>query len=392
MVAPIDKFRPVIGSSTTQLFTNLSLILPRFPPDSEIILSRVDHEANISPWVRLATHIQPGLKIKWWTPPSVATNASAVTEDGRNEHEPWHNPLLRGDNLEPLLTDKTVLVACTHSSNILGSIHDIERIANVLEMSYDSPTTRSQESVKPKFPNTLKPFLIVDGVAYAPHRQLKMHEWLRFVDFYSFSWYKVFGPHIAILYASRRVQQGRDLGSAAHYFYNEGRKSSDLDLETKLGLAGSSYELVASIPKLVEYFSTLAQTSGGDAWSAIAKHEESLARILIDYIQENRDKYGLTLFGSPNASSSDRVSVVSFGVRGRSSRDVVESIEKKTGGKIGCRWGHFYSKRLVDDILGQGGEKDGVVRVSMVHYNTSDEVQELITVLDHVLAEGHQAA
>ena len=64
-----------------------------------------------------------------------------------------------------------------------------------------------------------------------------------------------------------------------------------------------------------------------------------------------------------------RVPVISFTVRGRGSRGVVEGVEKRSG--FGLRWGHFYSKRLVEEVLGvEGGE--GVVRVSLVHYNTGE--------------------
>lgn len=77
----------------------------------------------------------------------------------------------------------------------------------------------------------------------------------------------------------------------------------------------------------------------------------------------------MTIYGVREADKALRVPVVSFTVEGRSSRDVVEGIEARSN--FGCRWGHFYSKRLVDDLLGLEG-KDGVVRVSMVHYNTGE--------------------
>jgi len=76
------------------------------------------------------------------------------------------------------------------------------------------------------------------------------------------------------------------------------------------------------------------------------------------------------------------VPVVSFTVRGKSSKDVVEAIESKSN--FGCRWGHFYSKRMVDDLLGLE-KQDGVIRVSMVHYNTEEEIRKYVDVLDEVL-------
>src|SRR6266480_1894209 len=99
----------VLGSSTTQLFRNLSIAL-NFPPGSEIILSRIDHEANIAAWVQLA-HWK-NLTVHWWIPSASKTN-----------------PVLESADLKRLLTPKTRLVCCTHTSNILGGITNIAAIA-----------------------------------------------------------------------------------------------------------------------------------------------------------------------------------------------------------------------------------------------------------------------
>lgn len=107
------------------------------------------------------------------------------------------------------------------------------------------------------------------------------------------------------------------------------------------------------------------------------------------------------VFGETAKGSGKRVPVVSFGVKGRSSRELVESVDQGSG--FGIRWGHFYSKRLVDEVVGVGDE--GVVRVSMVHYNTGtfsycllnvtlltdvwiveEEIRGLVEVLDRVLS------
>ena len=101
----------VLGSSTTQLYANLSQVLD-LPPESELVVSQIDHEANISSWIRLA-RLQ-NLKVIWWKP-------AAQDEDG--------SMLLTPENLRPLLSPKTKLVTCTHASNILGGIHDIKAIA-----------------------------------------------------------------------------------------------------------------------------------------------------------------------------------------------------------------------------------------------------------------------
>lgn len=324
----------VIGPSTTQLFANLSQSL-HFPPGSEIILSKIDHEANISAWVRMAG--LQNLVLKWWVPDD--NDALRLTVS----------------NLRPLMSDKTVFVACTHASNILGTIHDIRAIADEVHGNGNGGA-----------------LLCVDGVALAPHRGVDVKA--LGVDFYSFSWYKVYGPHNACLYASREAQR-HHLHSLGHYFHTPADT-----LATKLSLAGSSYELVSALPSVVSYFGP----DRGAAWDAIAAHEETLQRILLEYLT-SVPGVGVTVYGEKKADRELRVPVVCFSVEGRSSRDVVEAIERRS--VYACRWGSFYSKRLVDEVLGLGGEKGGVVRVSMVHYNTEEEIRGYIKVLDEVLSE-----
>lgn len=314
----------VFGSSANQLFRNLSIAL-NLPRESEIIVSNLDHEANIASWVQLAEW--KGFTIKWWT-------ATSQT-----------NPVLVPAELQKLLTPRTRLVTCTHTSNILGTISDIKTIAQMVH----------------KVPDAL---LCVDGVAYAPHRPLDMKDLE--VDFYSFSWYKVYGPHIAMLYASRDAQ--KHMRSLGHYF-----KPSHT-LEDKLGLAGTNYECVQSIPRIVDYLES-------QTWQAIIGQETKLQELFLSYL---RGEDGVQLYGAPDSDPRARVPVISFTVGGRTSFSVLEAFEKRTGGNIGLRSGHFYSKRLINDVMKlEGG--DGVVRVSMVHYNTEEEVKVLINNLDAVL-------
>ena len=168
---------------------------------------------------------------------------------------------------------------------------------------------------------------------------------------------KVYGPHIAVLYASTSAQQS--VSSLGHYFHNPAKT-----LSTKLGLAAASYELVAAIPTLLAYFGPHA-SSRRKMWAAIAAHEEKLQAILLDYLNKRED---VAVYGERSADQALRVPVVSFSVRGRSSREVAEQVD--TYSDFGKRWGHFYSKRLLDEVLGLGEE--AVVRVSMVHYNTAE--------------------
>ncbi|KAI4193914.1 MAG: hypothetical protein LQ350_008074 [Teloschistes chrysophthalmus] len=228
MNANVDEI--VIGPSTTQLFANLSQAFAlSFPADSEIICSSIDHEANISSWVRLSKI--RNLKLKWWTPSAKDPSDLKLTPE----------------NLRPLLSEKTKMVTCTHISNILGTIHDIKAIADEVH----------------KIPGAV---LCVDGVAYAPHRE---------VDVKALG---VYGPHIAVLYASQAAQQ--NLSSLGHYFHTPADT-----LATKLRLAAASYELVGTIPSILSYFGPDRK----ETWSAIATHEEKLQSILLDYLNKRED-------------------------------------------------------------------------------------------------------
>jgi len=240
------------------------------------------------------------------------------------------------------------LVACTHVSNILGTIHDIKGIAEAVH------------EVKGAM-------LVVDAVAYAPHRLIDVQD--LGADFYAFSWYKVYGPHISMLYASPTALP--KVESLGHYF------NYSTTLSEKLGLAGASYELLASLPSVLSYFGPdLAAT-----WAGIKAHEAVLQQTLLEYLNGRKD---ITILGETSADPEKRVCTISFLVEGWSSCEVVKSVDRVSDGEVGIRWGSFYSNRLVEGQLGLLG-KDGVVRVSLVHYNTLEEVERLIGIFEDIL-------
>lgn len=165
-----------------------------------------------------------------------------------------------------------------------------------------------------------------------------------------------------MLYASNSAQE--HVKPLAHFFNPTGT------LEDKLGFAASNYECLQSIPQITSYLS--------GAWDSIAAHEGKLQKIFLDFLN-SRDN--ITILGSTSADSKERVPTISFTVKGVSSKNLVAEAEKISS--YGFRWGHFYSKRLCDEVLGL--EPEGVARVSMVHYNTEGEIRGLIEVLKKVL-------
>lgn len=313
----------VYGSSTTQLFSNLSLAID-FAEGDELVISFMDHEANIAPWLRIAEILK--LKVVPWK-----------VRDDRQE--------LDLEDLKKLLTSKTRLVAVTHSSNMLGTINPVKEIASTVHANSTAQ-------------------VVVDGVAYAPHRQIDVKA--LGVDFYCFSWYKVYGPHIAMLYASEKAQTR--LGTLKHFFH-----SGD-DLSTRLGLAGAAYELQSSIPVVVKYLESISGSSLEKTFEMIATHEEQMQTIILQYLLSKPDLY--VVYGSHSMSAQDRMPLISFRVIGQKCSDVVNRILEKS--KFGIRSGHMYSKRLMDQL---GCDNEYAIRISLCHYNTVEEAQEFVQVL-----------
>lgn len=320
----------VYGPATTQLFRNLAIALKTQPGD-EFIISKLDHEANIASWVQLAQW--KGLTVKWWVP---SENTST-------------NPKLVVSDLEQLLTPNTRLVACTHTSNILGTVTDIAALSKVIHEA--SP----------------RALFCVDAVAYAPHAPIDVKA--LGVDCYSFSWYKVYGPHVAMLYVRQKAHE--ELESLGHYF------KSRRTLEEMLGLAGANYECVQAVPEIIKYIQKVG-------WDNISRQEEDLQEILLSFLRSKPEI--IKIYGESSSDRALRVPVISFRVKGHSSLAVIDAVEKRSN--FGCRSGHFYSKRLCEQVLGINDADDGVVRCSLLHYNTKEEVEELVRTLQGIIDSG----
>ncbi|KAF5664254.1 selenocysteine lyase [Fusarium heterosporum] len=318
------------GPSTTGLLRTLTDSLrPNLNADSEMIVSVLCHEAGITAWRSLAKSL--GIVIKWWTPP---TNKGHTTD-----------PKLTLDSLRPLLSPKTRLVCCGHVSNITGTIEPIKQIADLVH----------------SIPGAM---FCVDGVAMAPHRPVDVK--LLDVDFYIFSWYKVFGPHIAQIYARRKVQQ-RFLSNLNHYFFNANA------LSIKLGLGNHCIELEHAVVPIIDYLEDQV------GWESIIAHEQAITGYLLEYLTSNPGLY--TVYGSQTADPDARVSLVSFSANGLSSDRVAQEIHETST----CRLisGDCWSPRTVYDVLGRGD--DGIIRVSLVHYNTMDEMRDFTQTLDQAV-------
>lgn len=323
----------VVGPSTTSLLGRLARSLaPSLGPGDDIIVTEVDHEANITPWRRLEN---TGAKILTWK----------LNRDTRG---------LEIEDLKDLLSERTRLVCFTHASNILGEVLPVREIASLV---HDHGGR-----------------VVVDGVAYAPHRPLQVTDWD--VDFYAFSLYKVYGPHCAALYV--RAAEMESLRNLNHQFM-DGCSGA-----IKLEPGAFPYELLYGAQAVSEYLRELAGRVTGEgpgrdflpAYKAIEEQERRLTSRLLSFLSAVT---GVTVMG-PAEPGPGRLPTLSFTVSGHRSSEIPPLLDVHD---IGIRWGHFYAPRLID-ALGTA-DKDGVVRVSMVHYNTLDEVDRLIEILGPAL-------
>jgi len=335
----INAARPeevVMGPSTTALLRILGIAIgENLLPGDEVIVSLSEHESNFGPWERLQ---KTGVKLVPWP-----------VEPGSFRLDP--------QRLASLMTAKTRLVCCTHASNILGTINPIREFADIAHI----------HGAK----------ICVDAVAYAPHRLVDVRA--LDVDYYVFSFYKVYGPHHAVLYG--RYDDLVSLPGQNHFFVEPTRTAY------KFQPGNVNYELAYGCIGISDYLIELARRSGvsdGDdraflksAFDLISEQEEQLCRLLVDYL--NRLD-GVMIIGETTADASIRVPTVSFVTKKGRHSDIVRKIDAFN---IGIRYGDFYARRLADQL--QLDREQGVIRVSMVHYNTHEEINRLIDKLDPLI-------
>ncbi|MEH2381989.1 MAG: cysteine desulfurase-like protein [Nostoc sp.] len=333
-----NSFKEVVmGPSTTMMLKVLSICLGQtFTPGDEIIVTNCDHEANIGAWVALE---KQGMKVKVWQ----------IRPDTLELHLA---------DLEPLMSHSTKLVALTHASNVLGTINPIKEIA--------------------AFVHDRNAMICVDGVAYAPHRLVDVQD--LDVDFYTLSCYKVYGPHHALLYG--KEEHLLRLPGLNHYFI------AQTDIPYKFQLGNVNFELSYGMLGLCDYLSELAQLHYGNqtapdlrnqmvqAFDLISIHEEKISDRLLNYLNS---KSNVRVIGQSKADRQSRVPTISFVVDGINSSTIPAKIDQHY---IGIRYGDFYAKRLIE-YLGLASQ-GGIVRVSMVHYNTLEEVNSLIEAFEQI--------
>lgn len=327
----------IIGANMTTLTYHMSRTLGRtLKPGDEIILTRMDHEGNVSPWLQLAEDL--GLVVRWLP----------------FDEKSWR---VEEAALAGLLSDKTRLVALNYASNLTGSINRVRSLTAIAKRA--------------------GALVYVDAVQFAPHGLIDVQE--LGCDFLICSAYKFFGPHMGILWGRLDI-----IDELKAY---KCRCSSN-GLPERFELGTPQIELMAGLTAAVDYFAGLgaAAGEGGSRRQKIARafevsiaYENPLAQRLIDGLS---DIAGLTIHGITDRKRlGERVPTVSFTVEGI----VPETIVRQMNAENIFLWsGHNYAWEIVHQ-LGIPAE-DGVVRIGIAHYNTAAEIDETLESVHRVVA------
>jgi len=332
--APEVHFGPSTSQNTYVLAQALRTLLK---PGDEIIVTNQDHEANSGAWRRLASH---DVTVREWR-----------VDPGSG--------MLDERELEPLLSERTRLLAFPHASNVVAHINPVARI-----------TARARAAGV---------ITAVDGVAWAPHGLPDVRE--LGADIYLFSLYKTYGPHQGLMVV--RAELLERLGNEGHYF--NAREPSK-----RLVPAGPDHAQVAAARGIAEYFDALdahhganAGTAGGERSAARAARIRALLRgaevplltALLDYLVTRRD---VRILGPSLAEQ--RAATVAFVPEHIEPREVVRALAQR-GFMAGN--GNFYAVRVLQAM--DVDPDRGAVRLSLLHYNSMEEVEGVIEALDHIL-------
>ncbi|MER9048681.1 cysteine desulfurase-like protein [Mesorhizobium sp. M0923] len=327
----------IIGANMTTLTYHMSRTLGRtMKPGDEIILTRMDHEGNVSPWLQLAEDL--GLVVRWLP----------------FDQQSWQ---IEEAALAALLSERTRLVALNYASNLTGSINRVKALTR---------TARQAGAL-----------VYVDAVQFAPHGLINVQN--LGCDFLICSAYKFFGPHMGILW-------GRlDVVDALKPY--KCRCSSNA-LPERFELGTPQIELMAGLSAAVDYLAELGAAAGDQAsrrqkitkaFELSIAYENPLAQRLIDGLS---DIAGLTIHGITDPKRiNERVPTVSFTVQGI----VPEAIVRQMNAENIFLWsGHNYAWEIVHQ-LGIPADQ-GVVRIGIAHYNTSAEIDETLESVHRVVA------
>ena len=316
----------VFGPNMTSLtFAFSRALAEEWKPGDRVVLSGLDHDANITPWVRAAASV------------GAETVFAGISDDAT----------LDVDHMVSLIDERTRLVAVTACSNAFGSLVDVSRVTSAARQ--------------------VGALTYVDAVHFAPHRFIDVNT--IGCDFLVASSYKFFGPHLAVLWGKRphlsrlpafKVRPAPDVGPA------------------RWETGTPPFELLAGFSAAVDYLASLGW--GGDrrgaleaAFREIAAYEASLARRFLDGLPDRVRVVGPT-------SPDSRVPTFSVEVDGLNAAEV----SRQLGARRVAVWaGHYYA---VEPMQRLGFlDRGGLTRVGFLHINTESEVDAVLTALTDLI-------
>jgi cysteine desulfurase family protein (TIGR01976 family) len=331
-----DPQEIVFGPNMTSLTFNLSRSLVRtFEPGDEIVVTRLDHDANITPWVMAAE--DRGCNIAW---------VDFHPEDGTLDMHAMQAAIQRHPRL----------VAVGYASNALGTINPV---AKIIQMAHDAGS-----------------LVYIDAVQYAPHGPINVQR--LGCDFLVCSSYKFFGPHMGVLYGRYDL-----LDRLNAYKVRPAPQDPPDKFETGTG----NFEGICGVLGALEYLEWVGMTFGAEhaeryaseysgrrllfkqGMAAIRSYEFELSRTLLDILAETR---GVTVYGITDTKRlEERVPTCAFTLKGKSPRQVAEELDEAN---IFVWDGNYYALEVTTRLgLEDSG---GMVRVGPVHYNTLEEIKK----------------
>ena len=338
VAAFVNAHRPeeiAFGMNATSFIRMVSLAVGQMLGErDEIIVTDLDHEANIATWLALE---RMGAKVRWWP----------MRPDGR----------LHPEDLRPVLGPRTRLVACALASNAIGTIVEVRAAADLAHAAGAE--------------------IFIDAVHFGPHGMIDVQA--LDCDYLVCSGYKIFSPHMGFLWGRHRALVG--LPSFREDFIPD-------EPPGKLEAGTFIYENVAGMAAAIDYLAAVGRAVTGRggpaaetslradcraAMAAIGEYEQGLSRALLLTLRD----CGAVIYGLREEDQMrERVPTVCFNIPGVAPEAVTKAA---AAAGIAVRDGHMYSPRLMRR-LGLAVET-GAVRASLVHYNTVEEVKQFGAVL-----------
>ena len=322
-----DASEIAFGQNMTTLTLAVSRAIARgFKPGDELVVTRLDHDANVAPWLLVARDV--GMEVRW---------LDFDPETGR----------LRLDELPSLLNGRTRLVALGGASNALGTINDVAEAVRIVRAHSDA-------------------LVYVDAVQSVPHVATDVRA--LGCDFLACSPYKFFGPHQGVLWGRADL-----LGELEAYKL---RPSPSLPVAVRFETGTPSYEGMAGTIGAIEHIASLGDGATRrerivSAMDKVAEHERELGR---QFLAGLSGLQRMQLYG-PNEMEG-RVPTFSFTIQGMTARNAAERLADRD---IFAWSGNFYAKEAITRLgLDASG---GLLRVGFCQYSTAEEVDILLEAL-----------